>query len=356
MGEAARRNQVASLEEQARREALIADYVAAEDAFRAFTDRNFGRMCAICARWTLFAARANADAADRRPPTGDRSDVGRRSAVGSAARPAPGPRTGGGPGDPGPAPRTPGGAGTLAGDPGRREEGTGGVEWRLSSWVTNCCNANHALESMSEASLAGIVATREEGRQWWQKVRQAAGAPCRALTEHGCYLRRGRPELCNRYFCEAVRDYLWLIGGAKAGAALAERLDDLQRRWATLYAVYQRAIAGRPADGTGGTGGHSADTEGAATAQAEGRPAGPTARAVRHEADWDGFFRALAAFDRDLARHTRPVTPAEMTGRLFKVTGARGVYEPFWAREVAAIGGRVRDPETADPTAARRHG
>jgi hypothetical protein len=44
----------------ARRDALLADYVAAEDALRRFTDRNFGRLCAICARWTLLAARTNA--------------------------------------------------------------------------------------------------------------------------------------------------------------------------------------------------------------------------------------------------------------------------------------------------------
>ncbi len=120
-------------------QSALTDYTAAEDALRAFTDRNFGRMCAICARWTLLAAQSDA-------------------------------------------------------------------KWRLSSWVTNCCNANHALESMSEDSLAGVVASREEGREWWAKVKRAAGAPCAALTGDGCALQRGRPELCNRYFCEAVRD------------------------------------------------------------------------------------------------------------------------------------------------------
>ena len=85
----------------ARQEALLADYVAAEGALRDFTDRNFGRLCAICARWTLLAARTN--------------------------------------------------------------EGLPAVSWPLSSWVTNCCNANHALESMDESTLAGIVASRQEG-------------------------------------------------------------------------------------------------------------------------------------------------------------------------------------------------
>src|SRR5437867_334041 len=130
---------------------LLADYVAAEDALRQFTDRNFGRMCAICARWTLYAARINAEeqaevTAD--PSLRSRAGGGRRTAGGSAA---------GGP--------------------------PSAVGWRLQSWVTNCCNANHALESMSEDSLAGIVATREEGREWWRKVARSATAPCTALTD-----------------------------------------------------------------------------------------------------------------------------------------------------------------------------
>ena len=300
------------------REALIGDYVAAEDALRAFTDRNFGRMCAACARWTLFAARTNESAAAEGSPR--RSDL------------TPGPFRGPVPGD---------GKGSREFPRQRAGDAAAGaddrIEWALSSWVTNCCNANHALESMSDASLAGIVASREEGAAWWQKVKQQAAAPCRALTETGCYLTRGRPELCNRYFCEAVRDYLWLIGGDRDGARLAGRLDDLQRRWATLYAVYQSAIV------EGG-----AAPPPAPSARATPEPdLAPTPGAVRGRAGWAAFLTALEAFDADVARFVRPVTADEMAHRLFKVSGPEGSYRPFWEREMAAIGGQIRRDEEA---------
>ena len=233
-------------------QAALTEYVAAEDALRAFTDRNFGRMCAICARWTLLAAKSDA-------------------------------------------------------------------AWRLSSWVTNCCNANHALEAMSEDSLAGIVASREEGRAWWAEVKRTAEAPCAALTEDGCALKRGRPELCNRYFCEAVRDYLWLLGGEKRGAQLAERLDDLQRRWTALYNTYQRAVR-------------------------DARDGLRTFRAVRlrREAGTDDFLELLGRFDAEIAACARPIDAATMTDRLFKVSGDESVYRPFFEREMAAVCGEIR--------------
>lgn len=263
------------------REGLIADYVAAEDALRAFTDRNFGRMCAICARWTLLAARTNAASAES-----PESDIGRRHAP-----PA--------------------------------------VTWRLSSWVTNCCNANHALESMSEDSLAGIVATREEGRAWWQKVQRAAAAPCAALTDQGCALKRGRPELCNKYFCEAIRDYLWILGGDRSGesggASLAARLDSLQARWAKLYATYQDLI------------GSAAD-----------RPQRPGRFAVRRASGWEDFHPFLDAFDREIAAVARPVTAQDLAHRLFKVEGEAGLYDPFFAAEVETIAGMVRTPDAGN--------
>ena len=235
-------------------QAALGDYVAAEDALRGFTDRNFGRMCAICARWTLLAAQSEA-------------------------------------------------------------------KWRLSSWVTNCCNANHALESMSEDSLAGIVASREEGRAWWAEVKRAAAAPCAALTDQGCALKRGRPELCNRYFCEAVRDYLWLLGGERRGAQLAERLDELQRRWTSLYSTYQRAVQ-------------------------DARDGLRTFRAVRlrREAGTDSFLELLTRFDAEIAGCARPIDAATMTDRLFKVSGDESVYQPFFEREMAGIGGEIRRP------------
>ena len=233
-------------------QSALTEYTAAEDALRAFTDRNFGRMCAICARWTLLAAQSDA-------------------------------------------------------------------QWRLGSWVTNCCNANHALESMSEDSLAGIVASREEGREWWAKVKRASAAPCAALTEEGCALKRGRPELCNRYFCEAVRDYLWQLGGEKRGSQLAERLDEVQRRWTALHGVYQGAIR-------------------------DARDGLRTFRAVRlrREARTDQFLTLLERFDAEIAVCARPVTAETMTDRLFKVSGEEAVYRPFFEREMAAIGGEIR--------------
>ena len=259
----------------ATRDELLDDYVAAEDALRAFTDRNFGRLCATCARWTIFAARANAaQAADTTP-----SVTGRRTS------------------------------------------------WRLQSWVTNCCNADHALESMSEISLAGIVASRAEGRAWWRKIQRSAEASCSGLTDGGCSLRRGRPELCNRYFCEAVRDYLWLLGGDRAGPGLASRLDDFQRRWARLYAGYQSAVS-------------------CTQPQDESTAAGKSTRAeVRRATGWVAFFTALQTFDREIAQYVRPLVPAELTGRLFKVQGDSALYEPFFAREVEAIGGEIRVPD-----------
>ena len=268
----------------ARRDALLADYVAAEDALRAFTDRNFGRLCAICARWTLMAAKTNA------------------ATAGAAA------------GDDPPAPRPAYATGGAA------------VTWRLSSWVTNCCNANHALESMSESSLAGIVATRAEGKEWWRRVRRAEGAPCSALTSTGCHLQRGRPELCNKYFCEAVRDYLWHLGGERDGPRLAARLDTLQARWARLYGVYGEAITA--GEGAGGNG---------------GRP-GPAA--VRRAAGWAELLDCLATFDREIAQTialvARPVTADVVAHRLFKVDGDATLYEPFFEAEVSAIGGSIR--------------
>ena len=239
---------------EAETQEALGDYVAAEDALRAFTDRNFGRMCAICARWTLLAAQSEA-------------------------------------------------------------------KWRLSSWVTNCCNANHALESMSEDSLAGIVASREEGRAWWAEVKRAAAAPCAALTDQGCALKRGRPELCNRYFCEAVRDYLWILGGEHRGAQLAERLDELQRRWTSLYSTYQRAVQ-------------------------DARDGLRTFRAVRlrREAGTDAFLDLLERFDGEIAGCARPIDAATMTDRLFKVSGDESAYRPFFEREITAVNGEIRRP------------
>ncbi|MGH2355444.1 MAG: hypothetical protein ACRDJN_27870, partial [Chloroflexota bacterium] len=283
-----------------RRDALIADYVAAEDALRAFTDRNFGRMCAICARWTLLAARTNAE--------GHGTDL----------PPDPLPKGKEGPGQP-------------------------AVSWRLSSWVTNCCNANHALESMSEESLAGIVASREEGQEWWRKVKRANAAPCAALTDQGCHLQRGRPELCNKYFCEAVRDYLWMLGGEEAGARLAGSLDELQRRWARLYAAYQGAIAELTRSLSSGVEGRASRAEGRGFRFPTLRRRGQAASFnVRRESEWEGFFAFLEAFDQEIARHARPVTPEEVTQRLFKVEGERALYEPFFEQELASIGGAIR--------------
>lgn len=259
------------------REGLIADYVAAEDALRAFTDRNFGRMCGICARWTILAARTNAASAASAAPA--ESDIAASA-----------------------------------------------VTWRLSSWVTNCCNANHALESMSEDSLAGIVATREEGRAWWKKVQRATAAPCAALTDQGCALKRGRPELCNKYFCEAIRDYLWILGGDRSGesggASLAARLDTLQARWAKLYATYQDLI------------GSAAD-----------HPQRPGRFAVRRASGWEDFQPFLHAFDHQIAAVARPVTAQDLAHRLFKVEGEAALYAPFFTAEVETIAGMVRTPD-----------
>jgi hypothetical protein len=250
-------------------EHALADYTAAEDALRAFTDRNFGRLCAMCARWTLLAARVNAESA---PPA-------RQRGVPAEA-----------------------------------------VEWRLSSWVTNCCNANHALEAMEEDSLAGIVASREEGREWWEHVRRTESAPCAALTDQGCALKHGRPELCNRYFCEAVRDYLWHIGGEKQGAKLAERLDDLQRRWTRIYAAYERAAADSAKGGWVNPG------------------------RLRTTSGLDDFLKLLERFDAEITQCARPVSAELLTEKLFKVTGDQSVYEPFFQSETAAIGGEIRRP------------
>jgi len=247
--------------------ALLAEYIHAEDALRSFTDRNIGQLCGICARWTLLAARTNAEGAPAPPPRGVQAEA---------------------------------------------------ITWRLSSWVTNCCNANHALESMEEDSLAGIVASREEGRQWWTRVQRSQAAPCSALTGEGCALKRGRPELCNRYFCEAVRDYLWQLGGERDGSRLAEQLDETQRRWTHLYAVYQdAALRGRG-----------------------GEPLDPAR--VRTEAGTDAFLTLLERFDVEIARCAKPISAQAVSDRLFKVSGDRSVYEPFFEREVAAIDGRIR--------------
>lgn len=243
-------------------DAALADYVTAEDALRAFTDRNFGRMCATCARWTLLSAKVNAERDTQLGPL---------------------------------------------------------VGWRLGSWVTNCCNANHALESMAEDSLAGIVASRAEGREWWKRVKQARQAPCNALTETGCALQRGRPELCSRYFCEAVRDYLWTMGGERRGAHLAERLDDVQRRWTKLYETYQRAVR---------------DARDDVRAMERKR--------VRREAGLDDFLQLLETFDGEIAACARPVTAELIAEKLFKVSGEKAIYEPFFAKEVAAVGGEIR--------------
>jgi hypothetical protein len=303
---------------------LLDDYVAAEDALRAFTDRNFGRMCAICARWTLYAAQVNA-AADEAPALEDES----RASI--PPRPS--------------SPVLP-----------QREAG-GGVSWRLQSWVANCCNANHALESMSDDSLAGVVASREVGRQWWRKVERAAGAPCAALTETGCSLQRGRPELCNRYFCEGVRDYLWALGGDGHGPQLAAQLDELQRCWAALYTAYQDAIKTIRIQSATGVDGRAGVTQGvvprgdAATATSD--PSPPTAarltnvayrrrERLRASSHWADFFRFLEQFDAAIARHARPVSAVELTDQFFKVNGDREAYVPFFAREAAAIGGRIR--------------
>jgi hypothetical protein len=197
------------------------------------------------------------------------------------------------------------------------------LEWRVRSWVTNCCNANPALESMSESSLAGIVASREAGKEWWRTVKRAQAAPCGALTETGCHLTRGRPELCNRYFCEAVRDYLWMIGGDRDGKRLAEQLDELQRRWTRLYQVYQDALV-------------VAETP-------------PPAARVRGLAGWQRFLRQLETFDAAIAACARPINAADVAGRLFKVDGAREIYEPFFEREMDTIGGWVRRPDGGAP-------
>lgn len=243
-------------------DAALADYVTAEDALRAFTDRNFGRLCATCARWTLLSAKVNAERDARLGPL---------------------------------------------------------VGWRLSSWVTNCCNANHALESMDEDSLAGIVASRAEGREWWNRVKRAHAAPCGALTETGCALQRGRPELCNRFFCEAVRDYLWTMGGERRGAQLAEQLDEVQRRWTRLYETYQRAVR-----------------------DARDRVRAMAPKRVQREAGVGEFVALLERFDAEIAGCARPVSAELLTDKLFKVSGEKAVYEPFFAAEVAAVGGEIR--------------
>jgi hypothetical protein len=287
-------------------------------------------MCAICARWTLYAAQVNA-AADE----GQAADGGRRTEDESLPNPAIRPSS------------------SV-----RHQSGRGGVvAWRVQSWVANCCNANHALESMSDDSLSGVVASREAGREWWRRVERAAGAPCAALTESGCALPRGRPELCNRYFCEGVRDYLWALGGDRHGPKLAAQLDEFQHRWASLYAAYQKAIREVRAQQSDQSSPSAAVARGLVPRNdaAAARDAGtrPTAarltnvqyrrrQRVRVAARWQEFFRFLDQFDAAIARHARPVTPAEMTDRFFKVNGDRSVYEPFFVQEIAAIGGRIR--------------
>jgi len=281
---------------------LLDDYVAAEDALRAFTDRNFGRMCAICARWTLYATQVNAAAAQNQDLDDVSDSHAHTNQPSSITAPTP---------------------------------GTPPVAWRLQSWVANCCNANHALESMSDDSLAGVVASREAGREWWRTVERAASAPCAALTETGCALKRGRPELCNRYFCEGVRDYLWTMGGDRYGPSLAAQLDELQRRWAALYAEYQKAIRlsrseVQPAASASPAPGHLTNV------QYRRR------RRLRATSRWNDFFRFLDQFDTAIAEHVRPVSAREMTDQFFKVNGDRNAYEPFFVQEVAAIGGRIR--------------
>lgn len=300
-------------------QAVLEDYITAEDALRAFTDRNFGQMCAICARWTLLVGQVNRAAQANRAAQGSEPGDGLQAGPESATVPE----------------------STTVPEP------ANDVSWRLGSWVTNCCNANHALESMSDESLAGVVASREHGTAWWQQVQQTSPMPCAALTEQGCSLRRGRPELCNTYFCEAVRDYLWLIGGERRGKRLAQRLDTLQRAWACLYQTYQGAAraarresaanGATGAGGTSGTGGASGD---------RGFNGGVEVVALRQQlrkhSGWLAFQRLLGDFDREIAWSVCTVTAPEMTDRLFKVTGNPSVYQPFFAREVAAIGGVIR--------------
>jgi len=248
-------------------DALLTEYTHAEDMLRSFTDRNIGQLCGMCARWTLLVARTNAEGAQVRPPRGVPAEA---------------------------------------------------ITWRLSSWVTNCCNANHALESMAEDTLAGIVASREEGRQWWKRAQRSQASPCAALTGEGCALKRGRPELCNRYFCEAVRDYLWQLGGERDGSRLAEQLDETQRRWTHLYGAYQDAALRARA------------SEFIDPAQ------------VRADAGTDSFLTLLERFDAEIARCIQPVSAQTVSDRLFKVSGDRSVYEPFFEREVTAINGQIR--------------
>ncbi len=150
----------------------------------------------------------------------------------------------------------------------------------------NCCNENHAIESMNPDTLAGTVARAQYGERWWVNLRSVP--PCRALTAHGCFLERGRPLLCNRFFCEAVRDYLWLLGGQ----ALAKRLDTLQEQWISLYRHYSRP--------------------------------GLPGRFLALLPGWDlptrALIRFLAEFEADLHQKRRPITLEELERKLFKDT------------------------------------
>ena len=148
----------------------------------------------------------------------------------------------------------------------------------------NCCNENHAIESMNPDALAGAVAQAQYGERWWVALRSVP--LCRALTAQGCFLERGRPLLCNRFFCEAVRDYLWLLGGEP----LAKRLDALQEQWMSLYHHYSRP--------------------------------GLPGRLLGLLPGWDfptrALVRFLAEFEVDLHRKRRPITLQELERKLFK--------------------------------------
>lgn len=286
---------------------LLEDYAQAESMLRAFTARNFGRMCALCAHWTAYLQAAEGhvaatDGAEAATSQGGASGVGSQGeALGQAAPTSRGQHD------------EPPGAGSTSGD-----------EPRLGSWVTNCCNANHALEAMSRDTLSGLVAAQEHGEEWWRGVETPPSAPCRALTATGCALARGRPELCNAYFCEAVRDYLWLLGGEP----LATQLDRLQQWWRRIYRTYGEAILAGRQDGAAKRGAR--------------RRGGPQQRA-RRETGWGEFPGFLVEFDAALARASRGVTVDDLAARMFKVTGDPALWRPFLAAELEAAGGRFRD-------------
>ena len=70
---------------------------------------------------------------------------------------------------------------------------------------------------------------------------------------------------------------------------------------------------------------------------------------MRRQAGWDGFFGFLEAFDGEIARHARPIPADVLAQRLFKVEGDATLYEPFFQREAAAIGGDIRAAGNAPP-------